>query len=135
MDWLLYVAFMPFLMPLVLIGVGMTAVEVYQFFRKRGVDHSKSLSRTFWVVLSSVLVLFVPRAIAGLFFFQYITAFVTIWYFGCALYFIWKWGKFVVRLEDMDPNNDPAIRGVTCASDCQCTCHGKAKQPPADGTK
>lgn len=131
MDWLLYVAFMPFIMPLVLIGVGMTAVEVYQFFRKRGAEHVKALSRSFWVVVASILVLFVPRAIAGLFFFHYITAFVTIWYFGCAMYFIWKWGKIIVRLEDMDPNNDPALSGVKCDDNCNCACHRARKQSPA----
>lgn len=134
MDWLLYVAFMPFFMPLVIIGVGMTAIEVYQFLRKHPrlgrSEHSKALSTTFIVVVASLLVLFLPRAVGALLFFQYITAFVTIWYFGCALYFIWKWGRIVIRLEDMDPDNDPAIRGVTCAADCNCTCH-RGNKPAA----
>ena len=132
MDWLLYIAFAPFLMPLVLIGVGMTGVEVYQFFRRNPRlgrnEPTKALFATFIVVLVSLLVLFVPRVLGAFLVFQYITAFVTLWYFCCSLYFVWKWGRIIMLLEDMDPDNDPQLPGTKCGAECKCSCHGKKAQ-------
>ena len=131
MDWLMYVAFMPFLMPLVIVGVGMTGVELYRFFRKSTrlgrTEPTKALGTTFMVIGISLLVLFLPRFVLALSLFKIISAVITIWYFGCAVYFIWKWGRLIMLLEDGDPTNDPQFPGQNkCANaGCTCSCHGK----------
>ncbi len=96
MDWLMYVAFMPFLMPLVIIGVGMTGVELFRFFRRNPrlgrSEPTKALGATFLVIAISLLILFLPRIVLAFALFKIISAVITIWYFGCAVYFMWKWG-------------------------------------------
>lgn len=130
MDWLMYVAFMPFLMPLVIIGVGMTGVELYRFFRKNPrlgrSEPTKALGTTFMVIAISLLVLFLPRFVLAFSLFKIISAVITIWYFGCAVYFMWKWGRVIMLLEDGDPTNDPQLPGKNkcTAAGCTCSCHG-----------
>lgn len=131
MDWLMYVAFMPFLMPLVIVGVGMTGVELYRFFRKhprlgRG-EPTKALGSTFLVIAISLLVLFLPRFVLAFSLFKMISAVITIWYFGCAVYFMWKWGRVIMLLEDGDPTNDPQLPGKNKCTNagCTCSCHGE----------
>ena len=131
MDWLMYVAFMPFLMPLVIVGVGMTGVELYRFFRKSTrlgrTEPTKALGTTFMVIGISLLVLFLPRFVLAFSLFKIISAVITIWYFGCAVYFIWKWGRVIMLLEDDDPSNDPQLPGKNKCTNtsCTCSCHGK----------
>jgi len=59
--------------------------------------------------------------------FKAVSDVITIWYFGCAGYFIWKWGRLIMLLEDGDPTNDPQLPGKNkCANaGCTCSCHGK----------
>lgn len=131
MDWLMYVAFMPFLMPLVIIGVGMTGVELYRFFRKNPrfgrSEPTKALGATFMVIAVSLLILFLPRIVLAFALFKVISAVITIWYFGCAVYFMWKWGRVIVAMEDGDPSNDPHLPGKDkcTAAQCACSCHAK----------
>ncbi len=96
MDWLMYVAFMPFLMPLVIIGVGMTGVELFRFFRRNPrlgrSEPTKALGATFLVIAISLLILFLHALSWHSRCSRSSSAVITIWYFGCAVYFMWKWG-------------------------------------------
>ncbi|MCC6978100.1 MAG: hypothetical protein IT343_07240 [Candidatus Melainabacteria bacterium] len=131
MDWLMYVAFMPFLMPLVIIGVGMTGVEIFKFLRRNPrlgrSEPTKALGTTFLVIAVSLLILFLPRFVLAFSLFKIISAIISIWYFGCAVYFMWKWGRVIVAMEDGDPSNDPHLPGKDkcTAAQCACSCHAK----------
>lgn len=128
MEWFISLIFAPFILPFVLIGVGMSGVELYQFFRRTPrlgrSEPGKAFVTTFCILLFTAFWMIIPRIIASWAPIQIVTAVITCWYFGAALWYSFKWGRIIVRLEDTDPTNDP---GRKCPrADCPCDCHGKS---------
>jgi len=99
------------LTPIILVGVVMSAIELFQFFKRHpglGLGSGKKAGMVvfFLTVLSVGLMVAPHRITSPLGWFSYVITATYVIYLLVGVWFCWKWFWMIKRTEDTDPTND-----------------------------
>ena len=125
-----------FVLPFVLLGMLVSAKNIYLKLRKQPRLASKAgLVTVIFTGLSAALIS-APHFLTGAFgIFHYVLAAVYVTYIIVGLYKAYQWARLILILEDGDPTNDPVFPGdEKSAHGDDCGCPGKkdGTAPPTD---
>src|SRR4030095_3820504 len=118
--------FSVFVLPFVLLGMLVSAKNIYLKLRKHPrLAKNAGLATVIFTGLSAALIS-APHFLTGAFgIFHYVLAAVYVTYICVGLYKTYQWARLILILEDGDPTNDPTFPGEKSGKDADCGCPGK----------